>query len=132
MQIAIIGVGAVGSNLGKAFARVGHEIIFGVREPQAEKVQALLAEIGGAARAETVEAAATGVEIVVMAAPASAMPDVAATVGDWRNKIVIDATNRFRNIPQDTLGSAGQDFAAMIPDAKGCEGFQHDRRGALP
>jgi 8-hydroxy-5-deazaflavin:NADPH oxidoreductase len=35
MNIAIIGAGNVGSTLGKAWAKKGHDILFGVRNPKA-------------------------------------------------------------------------------------------------
>ena len=53
MKIAIIGAGNVGGALGANWARKGHDIIFGARDPKSEKTQALLRTIGEKARAAT-------------------------------------------------------------------------------
>ena len=45
MKIAIIGAGNVGKTLGQRFAEVGHEVMFGVRDPHAQKVKDLLDSI---------------------------------------------------------------------------------------
>ena len=48
MQLAIIGAGNVGGALGTAWAqKSGHDICFGVRDPKADKAQALLRALGG-------------------------------------------------------------------------------------
>ena len=39
MKIAIIGIGNVGGTLGPAWAKAGHDVIFGVRDPNSEKVK---------------------------------------------------------------------------------------------
>jgi predicted dinucleotide-binding enzyme len=65
MKLAIIGAGSVGGTLGTAWAqKAGHEIFFGVRNPQSEKVQALVRSLGGKARAGTAAEAAAFVEII--------------------------------------------------------------------
>ncbi len=47
MRIAILGAGNVGGGLGKAFAAVGHEVVFGVRDPESTKTLAALARHPG-------------------------------------------------------------------------------------
>ena len=70
MKLAIIGAGNVGGALGTAWAqKAGHDIFFGVRDPQAEKTQALLRAIGGQARAGTAAEAAAFADIVVVSTP---------------------------------------------------------------
>src|SRR5450631_684426 len=49
MKIAIIGAGNVGGALGKSWAKAGHTIFFGVRDPAGGKTKPPLAEIGGGA-----------------------------------------------------------------------------------
>ncbi len=41
MKIAIIGAGNVGIALGKAWTKRGHEIVFGVRDPESAKARSL-------------------------------------------------------------------------------------------
>ena len=57
MNIAIIGAGNVGGALGRSWAKAGHAIVYGVRDPQAEKTRALVAETARGATAASVEAA---------------------------------------------------------------------------
>lgn len=93
MKIAIIGAGHVGGALGKAWAKAGHTIIFGVRDPTGGKTKPPLAEIGGAASSVVVPDAVRSGEVVVLATPWDAVPSVVTAMGDVRNKIIIDCTN---------------------------------------
>lgn len=94
MKIAIIGAGNVGGALGKAWAKAGHYIIFGVRNPGQGKTQPPIAEIGaGAATAVTLPDAARSADIIVLATPWPAVPDAIAALGDLRGKTIIDCTN---------------------------------------
>ena len=42
MRIAIMGAGNVGGGLGTALAAVGHEVVFGVRDPDSDKTRQAL------------------------------------------------------------------------------------------
>jgi predicted dinucleotide-binding enzyme len=42
MNIAILGWGNVGSALGRGWAKKGHKVVFGARNPADDKVKALL------------------------------------------------------------------------------------------
>jgi predicted dinucleotide-binding enzyme len=104
MKIAIIGAGNVGGSLGTAWAqKAGHEIFFGVREPNAEKTQALVRRIGGKARAGApAEAAAIG-DFIVLTVPWPAAEAAIQSMGDLAGKIVLDAGNPLAMGP-DGLG----------------------------
>lgn len=93
MKIAIIGAGNVGGALGKAWAKAGHTIIFGVRDPAGGKTKPPLTEIGGAATSVVVPDAVRAGEVIVLATPWNAVPDVITAMGDLRGKIIIDCTN---------------------------------------
>lgn len=93
MNIAIIGAGNVGGALGKAWAKAGHTIIFGVRNPGHGKTQPPLAEIGSAASAVLVPDAVRRADIVVLATPWPAVPDALSAMGDLQGKTLIDCTN---------------------------------------
>lgn len=93
MQIAILGTGNVGQALGAGWARAGHQIVFGSREPQSDKVRAVLQAVGAGAQAATPQAAVTTAEVVVLATPWRAAQAVVTGVQGWEGKIVIDATN---------------------------------------
>lgn len=54
MHIGILGAGRIGGTLGGRWAAAGHDVLFGVRDPQADDVLALLGRITGHARAGSV------------------------------------------------------------------------------
>ena len=87
MKIAILGAGKVGTALGKAWARAGHDIIFGVRKPE-EKNELL--DIGQVTQTKE---AANEADVILVALPIPAIVPVAKEIGDQGGKILIDATN---------------------------------------
>lgn len=93
MKIAIIGAGNVGGALGKAWAKAGHMILFGVRDPAGGKTKPPLAEIGSGAVSLVIPDAVRQTEIVVLATPWNAVPEVIKVMGDLKGKIIIDCTN---------------------------------------
>jgi predicted dinucleotide-binding enzyme len=54
----------------------------------------LVAELGDAAEAVTVEQAATA-DVVILALPFLRVPELTEVVPDWTGRIVVDATNQF-------------------------------------
>lgn len=96
MKIAVLGMGNIGGTLGKRWAATGHEVVFGVRDPDSPKVQAFLEMVKGQARADTLDEAIALGEVVVFAIPAGTVEETVAAYGvALHDKIVIDATNKF-------------------------------------
>lgn len=93
MKIGIIGAGMVGENLGKAFLKVGHEVMFSSRDPHSDKMQAL-AQSTGATVGTVAETVAFG-EVIALTLNWNAVEDAIQQGGNWAGKIVIDPTNRF-------------------------------------
>jgi NADPH-dependent F420 reductase len=93
MKIAVIGAGNVGGTLGKRWARAGHEVAFGARDPGDAKVGALVRESGATARAASVPEAALQAAVVVLTVPWDSAQEALAAAGDLRGRILIDATN---------------------------------------
>lgn len=96
MKIAIIGAGNVGGTLGRAWAKKGHDIFFGVPNPHGDKTRQLLGSIGSRAQAGTVAAAAAFGEAVVLATPWPATEAAIREAGNLAGKIVIDCTNALK------------------------------------
>jgi 8-hydroxy-5-deazaflavin:NADPH oxidoreductase len=104
MKITVLGTGNIGGTLGRKWAAQGHELILGAREPQAEKVQALLAEIGDGATAVSVPEALTYGDMVLFAIPGRVMAETVRQLGNRLNgKILIDATNNVGQQPMHSL-----------------------------
>src|SRR5215470_6141366 len=93
MKIAVIGAGNVGGTLGKRWARAGHEVAFGARDPAEAKVAALVRESGPSARAASVSEAAREAAVVVLTVPWNSAQDALRAAGDLRGKVLSDATN---------------------------------------
>jgi predicted dinucleotide-binding enzyme len=104
MKLAIIGAGNVGGALGTNWAKnAGHDIVFGVRDPKAEKTQRLVAAIGAKARATTPAEAAMSAEVIVLSTPWPATEAAIRSMGNLKGKIVLDATNPLTRGP-DGIG----------------------------
>jgi NADPH-dependent F420 reductase len=93
MKIAVIGAGNVGGTLGKRWARAGHEVAFGARDPADAKVSALVRESGPSAKAASVPEAVRQAAVVVLTVPWDNARDAITAAGDLRGRILIDATN---------------------------------------
>lgn len=105
MNIAILGTGNIGGTLGRKWAAAGHTVIFGTRDPEAAKVQALLAEVGQGATAVAIPEAIAQAEAILFAIPGRAVKETAGQWGSQLNgKILIDATN---NVGQQTMNNLG-------------------------
>ncbi len=111
MNIGILGAGNVGSALGRGWAKEGHAIMFSSRNPQSEKMQSLIGDIGANAQAGTVADTVAFGTVIVVAIGWDALPDLLRSVHDWSGKIIIDATNRFGPGPAGSVGSAAEDIA---------------------
>lgn len=91
--IAIIGTGNVASALGPEFALQGHTVVYGSRNPESDKVQALVAKTGDGAAATTPGRAVGDADIVVLAVPGTLVREIVAGLGDLSGKIIVDPTN---------------------------------------
>ncbi len=120
MQIAIIGAGHVGGALGKGWARAGHAIRYGVRDPASAVIAA---EAAGKAFVGDVAAALRGADVIVLAVHWQDVPPALEACGDLSGRILIDATNPLAFGPQGislALGfdrSGGEEVAAQCPGA---------------
>ncbi len=91
--IAVIGTGDVGHALGVSFAKQGHTIVYGSRNPDRGSVQDLVEETGHGATATTQAEAVVGADIVVLAVPGMLVEEITLSLGDLSGKIIIDPTN---------------------------------------
>ena len=98
MNIAIIGAGNIGKTLGTKWARAGHQVTYGVRDPAESKYAGL-----GAVR---ISDALAGAEAVVLALPGAGVVEFAGQFGaDLAGKLVIDATNNPRGPVMNNLAA---------------------------
>jgi predicted dinucleotide-binding enzyme len=125
MRVGIIGSGTVGQHLGAGFAKHGHEVWIGTREPS--KLGEWARNVGPKAHVvSTAEAARQG-ELLVVATRWEGTEAALAEAGpeSFKGKVVIDATNplRYRENAPPTLAigfdtSAGEKVQQWLPGAK--------------
>ncbi len=100
MRIAVIGAGKVGTAIGKGWVAAGHEVRYGVRQPNDAKY----ASLGRDHLASPGDAAAWA-EVVVLATPWNVTIDTVRSLGSLAGKIVLDCSNPL------TMGSDGLTLA---------------------
>ncbi len=116
--VAVIGTGNVGMALGTEFGGIGHSIIYGSREPESEKTQALVAKTKNAS-ADLPAAAAAKADVVILAVPGMVTETVVKGLGDLSGKIIIDATNPliFQGRPPVVTYGTDRSLGEIVQDA---------------
>ena len=117
MKIAIIGADSVGSTLGHAWRRRGHEVTYGVPEPHAAKYASIDGDV------TTNQQVAKAADVVVLCTPWQATEQALADCGDLAGKVLIDCTNPAE--PRHSTSGAEQ-VARWAPGARVCQGAQPD------
>lgn len=123
MRLSILGAGNVGMALGRAFARRGETVVFGVPDPA--KYADAAAAFG--ARAAGVAEAIAASDVVVLAVPYAAVATIARSVPDWQGKILVDATNPLgpglAGLSLGTTTSGGEVLASLAQGARVVKAF---------
>jgi 8-hydroxy-5-deazaflavin:NADPH oxidoreductase len=102
MKIAVIGKGNIGGTLGSKWRTAGHDVVYGARDDSGEGP--------GGAPVRRFGDAVRDAEVVVLAVPGQAVPDVVSELGAaLAGKVVIDAANR--------MGAPEFDSRALIAAA---------------
>jgi predicted dinucleotide-binding enzyme len=92
MKIGIIGSGNVGSAVGELWVQAGHEVMFSSRHPDSLKEMA--AKLGPRAHVGTVADAAAFGDVIFLAVPYSALPQVGRdNAKALSGKVLVDASN---------------------------------------
>jgi len=127
MKIGIIGSGNVGGALGSRWAKLGHEVIFGTRDPQGKDMQQLSAKSSGKTRAAALAETARESDVLLLSVPWQAAQQVVASLGDLSGKILIDASNPLlpdlSGLAVGTTTSAAEQVAAWARGAKVVKAF---------
>ena len=126
--IAVIGTGNVGGALGPRFSELGHDIIYGSRQPQRADVQALVARTFGNPSAMLPAEAAAAADIVVMATKWADAEVALKSLGDLSGKIILDPNNAVRinaagMREMDVQTSTAEIIQSWAPNAKVVKAF---------
>lgn len=132
MKIGILGTGDVGQALGIGFAKLGHDVKMGSRDPHQEKVKAWVNKAGAKASAGTFAEAAAYGELAVLCTIWTGTENAIRLAGPdhLAGKVVIDTTN-----PLDFSGgippklavghtdSAGEQIQRWLPNSRVVKAF---------
>lgn len=114
MSYAILGFGAVGQALARAFARKNIQVSVAARRPP-EAIAPQAKAIGPTVTASSLEDALKA-QIVILAVPFGLQNEL-AKAADWQGKTVIDATNAY-GVSPDELG----DLPSSVVNARALVG----------
>ncbi|MGF6970099.1 putative dinucleotide-binding enzyme [Paraburkholderia sp. WC7.3g] len=124
MSYSIIGFGAVGQALARAFARKNIDVTVASRRPPETLMQPARA-IGPTVAPATLRDAITS-DTIILAVPFWEHREVAKQLASWQGKTIIDATNAF-GVAVEDLG--GQPSSAVVAKAftgaSFVKGFNH-------
>jgi predicted dinucleotide-binding enzyme len=129
MSYAIIGFGAVGQALARAFARQHIEVAVASRRPPgalAAQARAIGSTVVPKTLREAIEA-----DVIILAVPFWEHRVVAKTLANWQGKTIVDATNALVPI-EDLSGLPSSSVVARaFPGASFVKGFNHLPAGTL-
>jgi 8-hydroxy-5-deazaflavin:NADPH oxidoreductase len=136
LKIGTIGSGRIGATLGELWLKAGHEVMFSSLDLEHDK--ALAARLGGKARAGNSREAAKFGEVLLLAVPYSAVPQVGKDLGGLlKGKVVLDASNPILSRDGDTAvwareKGAGVASAELLPGARIVRAFNAVGYARLP
>jgi len=127
LRIGMIGAGAMGAPIGLALAQAGHQVMFSSRSPA--ELMPLVQQAAPRASAGYADAAAYFADVIVLAVPPSAIPQLGQDLGHlMQGKIVIDLTNprvdRDGEITNEWLAmGTGEAMAQYLPGTRFVKAF---------
>jgi predicted dinucleotide-binding enzyme len=129
MSHAIVGFGAVGQALARAFARKNIEVAVASRRPPqalAPQAQAIGSTVVPKTLREAIKA-----DMIILAVPFWEHREVAKTLASWQGKTIIDAMNAL--VPVEDLSGLPSSavVAKAFPGARLVKGFNHLAAGTL-
>jgi predicted dinucleotide-binding enzyme len=91
-RIGIIGSGHIGGTIGGLWIKKGHQVAFSSRHP--EELKPMVAELGSLARAGTVQEAIAFGDVLFIAVPYGAVPQIGKDYSAaMKGKVMLDACN---------------------------------------
>jgi predicted dinucleotide-binding enzyme len=126
MNIGFIGASAVAQTIARHVLPLGHTVLFSnSRGP--DTLADLVREIGPGASAGTTQEAADQ-DIVVLAVNWASVQVALSKLGDWKDRVLLDATNRIASLSPMSLGdisgrTSSEIVADLAPEAKVIKAF---------
>jgi predicted dinucleotide-binding enzyme len=135
VKIGIIGTGDIGGALARHWAAAGHQLLISSRHP--EELQALARQLGPNVKAGTPREAAAFGEVVMLAVPYGATPQVGRDYAtELKGKVVIDAGNPYPSrdgdmAVRDRARGTGVASAEYLPGTRLVRAFNAINAGPL-
>ena len=132
MNIGILGTGDVGKQVAAGFAKKGHTVKVGTRDPGSEKVAKLVKYAGKNCTSGTFDEAAAFGELLFLATLWSGTQNALTLAGrkNFAGKILIDATNplvfepgKMVRLALGHTDSGGEQVQRWVPDARVVKAF---------
>jgi 8-hydroxy-5-deazaflavin:NADPH oxidoreductase len=120
MKIGILGTGKMGTALGRAFGRLGHDVVFGTADPERA------ARLNPGSKIATHRAAAQHGEMLVLATRWENTEEVLRSGAPFDNKVLLSAVNAVTETEALAVGhttSAAEEIARWAPTARVVEAF---------
>jgi predicted dinucleotide-binding enzyme len=118
-KIGVIGSGRIGGTIGGLWVKAGHPVMFSSRHP--DELKSLVAELGPLARAGTVAEAAAFGDVLFIAVPYGALPQIGRdNAAAIKGKVMLDACNAVASrdgaiadeAERDGIGTTSQRYLA--------------------
>jgi predicted dinucleotide-binding enzyme len=118
-KIGVIGSGRIGGTIGGLWVKAGHPVMFSSRHP--DELKSLVAELGPLASAGTVAQAAAFGDVLFVAVPYGALPQIGReNAAAIRGKVMLDACNAVASrdgaiadeVEHDGIGATSQKYLA--------------------
>ena len=135
MKIGIIGTGEIGGALARHWAAAGHQLLISSRHP--EQLQALAKELGPNVKVGTPREAAAFGDVVMLAVPYGATPQVGRDyAAELKGKVVLDAGNPYPSrdgdmAVRDRQRGTGVASAEYLPGTRLVRAFNAINSGPL-
>lgn len=125
MNISILGTGNMARGLAALFAKAGHTVTLGSREPAT--AESVASELGRGITGTDIATAAKSSDVVVLAVPYGAAAETVEAAGGLAGKTVVDITNPltsdFSGLSVGHTTSAAEEIQKLAPQARVVKAF---------
>ncbi len=134
-KIGVVGSGRLGGAVGALFVKAGYKVMFSSRHP--EELKDMAAGLGPNASVGTVEQAIAFGNVILLAVPYKALPDIGRdNATGLKGKIVLDACNPFPGRDGEVANEAiangvGPTSAKYLPGARVVRAFNSFGAGSF-
>lgn len=126
-SIAVLGAGNVGGTLARVWSAAGHDVTFGLPNPQSDNAKEALKSLGGKVRARTNRDAVAAAQLVALCVPWPQAQAAIQTSGSLSGKVLIDCVNPLAEdlsaLVVGTTTSAAEQVAGWAAGAKVVKAF---------